>query len=69
MLELKNKTFEGKNSEEVLNNALKELNASTNEVYYDIKEETSGGLFKSKKYKFGKKDKKIKNKKRMRPFN
>lgn len=51
MLELKNKTFEGKNSEEVLNNALKELNASTNEVYYDIKEETSGGLFKSKKYK------------------
>lgn len=50
MLELKNKIFEGKNKEELLNKALNELNASTDEVYYDIKEETSGGLFKSKKY-------------------
>lgn len=50
MLELKNKIYEGKNSEELLNKALNELNASTDEVYYDIKEEVSGGLFKSKKY-------------------
>ena len=50
MLELKSKIFEGKNKEETLNKALTELNASENEVYYDIKEETSGGLFKSKKY-------------------
>ena len=50
MLELKNKVYEGKNKEEVLNKALAELNASEEEVYYDVKEETSGGLFKSKKY-------------------
>lgn len=50
MQELKNHKYEGKNDEELLNNALKELNASTNEVYYDIKEEISSGLFKSKKY-------------------
>lgn len=50
MLELKNKIYEGKNSEELLNKALNELNASTDEVYYDIKETVSGGLFKSKKY-------------------
>lgn len=50
MLELKNKIYEGKNSEELLNKALNELNASTDEVYYDIKESVSGGLFKSKKY-------------------
>lgn len=50
MLELKNHKFEGKNSEEVLNKALNELNASKEEVYYNVKEEQSGGLFKSKKY-------------------
>lgn len=50
MLKLKSSVYEGKNNEEVLNKALNELNASTNEVYYDIKEEVSGGLFKSKKY-------------------
>ena len=49
MLELKSKTFEGKNKEETLNKALSELNASENEVYYNIEEETSG-LFKTKKY-------------------
>ncbi len=50
MLELKSKTYEGKNKEEVLNKALTDLNASETEVYYDVKEEVSGGLFKSKKY-------------------
>lgn len=50
MLELKNHKYEGKNSEDVLNKALAELNASTNEVYYNITEEQSGGLFKSKKF-------------------
>ncbi len=50
MLELKNKVYEGKNSEELLTKALSELNASTNEVYYDIKEEVTGSIFKSKKY-------------------
>lgn len=50
MLELKSKTYEGKNKDEVLNKALTELNASETEVYYDVKEEVSGGLFKSKKY-------------------
>ena len=50
MLELKSRVYEGKNKEETLNKALAELNASENEVYYDVKEETSGGLFKSKKY-------------------
>lgn len=50
MLKLKNHKYEGKNSEEVLSKALNELNASTEEVYYNIIEETAGGLFKSKKY-------------------
>lgn len=50
MLELKSHKYEGKNKEELINNALKELNASTNEVYYNVREEVSGGLFKSKKY-------------------
>ncbi len=50
MLELKNKVFEGKNKEELLNKALNELNASQDEVYYSIEEIVSGGLFKSKKY-------------------
>lgn len=42
--------FEGKNKEEVLNQALKTLNASTEEIYYNEIEELTGGLFKSKKY-------------------
>lgn len=50
MLELKSKVYEGKKSEELLNRALNELNASTNEVYYSIKEEVTGSIFKSKKY-------------------
>lgn len=50
MLELKNKVYEGKNSEELLNKVLSELNASSNEVYYSIKEEVTGSIFKSKKY-------------------
>lgn len=50
MLELKSKVYESKNSEELLNKALSELNASTNEVYYNIKEEITGSIFKSKKY-------------------
>ncbi len=50
MLELKSKSYEGKNKDEVLNKALTDLNASETEVYYDVKEEVSGGLFKSKKY-------------------
>lgn len=51
MLELKTKEFEGKNSDELLNKALEELNASEEEVYYNLEELSSGGLFKSKKYK------------------
>lgn len=50
MLKLKSHKFEGKNSEEVLNKALNELNAAKEEVYYNVTEEQSGGLFKSKKY-------------------
>lgn len=50
MQELKKHRYEGKNREEVLNKALNELNASTNEVYYNVTEEVSGSLFKSKKY-------------------
>lgn len=50
MLELKNKIYEGKNKDELLNKALSELNASTNEVYYSVKEEVIGSIFKSKKY-------------------
>ncbi len=42
--------FEGKNKEEVLNQALKNLNASKGEIYYSELEEITGGLFKSKKY-------------------
>lgn len=51
MLELKSHKYEGKNREEVINNALKDLNASTNEVYTNVKEEITGSIFKSKKYK------------------
>lgn len=50
MLELKSHKYEGKNSDELLNKALSELNASSNEIYYNLKEEVTGGLFKSKKY-------------------
>lgn len=50
MLKLKNKIYEGKNKDELLNKALSELNASTNEVYYSVKEEVIGSIFKSKKY-------------------
>ena len=49
MLKLKSHKFEGKNSEELLNKALNDLNASKEEVYYNVTEEQSGGLFKSKK--------------------
>ena len=51
MLELKSHKYEGKNQEEVINSALKDLNASTNEVYTNVKEEIPGSIFKSKKYK------------------
>lgn len=51
MLELKSHRYEGKNQEEVINSALKDLNASTNEVYTNVKEEITGSIFKSKKYK------------------
>lgn len=51
MLELKSHKYEGKNKEEVINSALKDLNASTNEVYTNVKEEITGSIFKSKKYK------------------
>lgn len=51
MLELKSHNYEGKNQEEVINSALKDLNASTNEVYTNVKEEITGSIFKSKKYK------------------
>lgn len=50
MQKLKKYNYEGKNETEVLNKALSELNASKEEVYYDINETVSGGLFKSKKY-------------------
>lgn len=51
MLELKTKKFEGKNSDELLKKVLEELNASEEEVYYNLEELSPGGLFKSKKYK------------------
>lgn len=50
MQKLKKYSYEGKNETEVLNKALSELNASKEEVYYDINEIVSGSLFKSKKY-------------------
>ena len=50
MLELKNRIYEGKTEDEALNKALSDLNASEKEVYYNIIEEKSGGLFKTKKY-------------------
>lgn len=51
MLELNKYIAEGKNKEEVINNLLKDANASLEEVYVDCKEEVSGTIFKSKKYK------------------
>lgn len=50
MQELKKHRYEGKNSDEVLNKGLNELNASKEEIYYNIDETVSGSLFKSKKY-------------------
>ena len=50
MLELKIHNYEGKNKEEIINNALNTLNASMNEVYINSKEEITGSIFKSKKY-------------------
>lgn len=50
MQKLKKYSYEGKNETEVLNKALSELNASKEEVYYDVNETVSGSLFKSKKY-------------------
>lgn len=50
MQKLKKYSYEGKNSKEVLNKALNELNASTDEIYYNIEEVIAGGLFKTKKY-------------------
>lgn len=50
MLELKSHKYEGKNGEELLNRALSELNASKTEIYYGLKEEISGSLFKKEKY-------------------
>ncbi len=50
MQALKNHNFEGKNKDELLNSALKQLNASLDEVFYDVKEKTTGSLFKTKKF-------------------
>ena len=50
MLELKSHNYSGKNEDELLSTSLNELNANTDEVYYDIKEEVTSSLFKSKKY-------------------
>lgn len=52
MLKLKSNLYEGKNKEDVFNNALKDLNASSNEIYFDEKEEVTGSIFKSKKYSY-----------------
>lgn len=52
MLKLKSNLYEGKNKEDVFNNALKELNASSNEIYFEEKEEVVGSIFKSKKYSY-----------------
>ncbi len=49
MLKLKINSYEGKTTEDALNKALSELNASKEEVYYKEKEVLTG-LFKSKKY-------------------
>lgn len=50
MLELKINRFEGKNKEDLINQALNELNASKDEVYFDVKEQIAGSIFKTKKY-------------------
>lgn len=50
MQKLKKHNYEGKSENEVLNKALNTLNASTEEMYYNISQRVSGTLFKSKKY-------------------
>lgn len=50
MQKLKRYSYEGKSENEVLNKALSSLNASTEEVYYNLTEKVSGTLFKSKKF-------------------
>lgn len=50
MLKLKVNSYEGKTLEDAINKALSNLNASKEEVYYS-EEETTSGLFKTKKYK------------------
>lgn len=44
-------SFEGKDKEEVLKNALEKLNASKDEVFINEKEEVTGSILKKKKYK------------------
>ena len=51
MQKLRNKIYEGKNQEEILNKALSDLNASKEEVYYSFSEEVTGNIFKTKKFK------------------
>lgn len=50
MQKLESHSYEGKTEEEAINRGLKELNASKDEVYYNIEEIKTGTLFKSKKY-------------------
>lgn len=50
MKKLESHSYEGKTEEEAINRGLKELNASKDEVYYNIEEIKTGTLFKSKKY-------------------
>ena len=50
MLKLKVNSYEGKTLDDAINKALSNLNASKEEVYYS-EEETTSGLFKTKKYK------------------
>ncbi len=50
MQKLKKHSYEGRSENEVISNALNDLNASTEELYYDVKEVITGSIFKSKKY-------------------
>ena len=50
MQKLESHSYEGKTEEEAINRGLKELNASKDEVYYNIEEIKTGTLFKSKRY-------------------
>ena len=50
MQKLESHSYKGKTEEEAINRGLKELNASKDEVYYNIEEIKTGTLFKSKKY-------------------